>query len=260
MLPELETAGRVVRASTSAGIFTHRYRRTMPGSDGLHVYVLLTDGADIERFLRTLHERCWLHGLGWLMVGAAGQLLDRSIVDRMVGAPERLVFEGAPILEPPLAQDQASRAPVVIDGRPLDTLAACPPLTIVEQAKLRELQGDGSASPRTRCRQGARTRSSPSRPKRIVSAPADAGAATPRRSSANATASCCPMWCCRSMTANWPAAPSATCWPTLSASSARRSPIRSRASNTDGARPRSCGGRTARCGSTSSPTAARPMS
>ena len=48
-------------------------------------------------------------GFGWYMVGAGGQLLERSIVDRMVGAPERLVFEGAPVLDPPLAQDQESR-------------------------------------------------------------------------------------------------------------------------------------------------------
>jgi len=56
------------------------------------------NGADIERFLRELHARCWLAGLGWMMVGAAGQFLERSIVDRMVGSPERLVFEGSPIL------------------------------------------------------------------------------------------------------------------------------------------------------------------
>jgi hypothetical protein len=30
--------------------------------------------------------------------------VGRSIVDRVVGTPERLVFEGAPILDPPLAQ------------------------------------------------------------------------------------------------------------------------------------------------------------
>ena len=40
------------------------------------------------------------------MVGAAGQLLERSIVDRMVGGPERLVFEGGPMLVPPLQQDR----------------------------------------------------------------------------------------------------------------------------------------------------------
>jgi hypothetical protein len=78
--------------------------------------------------------------MGWMMVGAGGQSLDRSIVDRMVTGAERLVFEGAPILEAPLAQDHASRRPIVTEGTVLDTVAACPPLTIVEQAKLRELR------------------------------------------------------------------------------------------------------------------------
>ena len=40
------------------------------------------------------------------MLGKAGQLLERSIVDRVVWAPERLVFEGPPILMPPVVTTQ----------------------------------------------------------------------------------------------------------------------------------------------------------
>ena len=140
VLPELTTVGASERRSTSAGIYRTDTDEPSLGSNGLHVYLLVEDGADIERFLRVLHARCWLHGFGWLMVGAGGQLLERSIVDRMVYAPERLVFEGAPVLEPPLAQDQASRAPDRHRGHGAGHYAACPPLTIVEQAKLRELR------------------------------------------------------------------------------------------------------------------------
>ena len=60
-------------------------------------------GGDIGRFLRALHDRCWLCGYGWMMVGTAGQFLERSIIDCSVGAPKRLVFEGAPVLEPLVA-------------------------------------------------------------------------------------------------------------------------------------------------------------
>jgi hypothetical protein len=115
-LPALKDAPRVVRRSTSAGLLRSDTNKTLPGSDGLHVYVLVKDGTDIDRFLRTLHERCWLAGFGWMMVGAGGQLLERSIVDRMVGAPERLIFEGPPILVPPITQDRAKRCPAVIAG------------------------------------------------------------------------------------------------------------------------------------------------
>jgi hypothetical protein len=104
----------------------------------VHLYVAVTDGTDIERFLGDLHARCWLAGLGWYMVGAAGQLLERSIVDRVVGTPERLVFEGPPVLDPPLVQDQASRRPMATAGGLLDTMAVSPPLSVVEQARFRE--------------------------------------------------------------------------------------------------------------------------
>ena len=106
----------------------------------MHIYISAEDGADAERFLRTLHDRCWLAGFGWKMVGAAGQLLDRSIVDRMVYAADRLVFEGAPVLEEPWRKTWRLRKPMVHDGPLLDTLAACPPLTLVERAELTRLQ------------------------------------------------------------------------------------------------------------------------
>ena len=140
VLPELGDAARLYRRSTSAGLSRTDTGEQMPGSNGVHLYVAVADGDDIERFLTVLHARCWLAGLGWLMVGKAGQLLERSIVDRMVGAPERLVFEGAPVVIEPLAQDAESRRPAVKDGDLLDTIAACPPLSILELAKLKELR------------------------------------------------------------------------------------------------------------------------
>jgi hypothetical protein len=139
-VPASRRVAHVTRRSTSAGLFRSDTGEKLPGSEGLHVYLAVQNGTDIARFLKALHERCWLAGLGWLMVGAGGQLLERSIVDRMVGAPERLVFEGGPILDPPLAQDRESRLPIAIDGDALDTLAACPPLTIAQTAQLRALK------------------------------------------------------------------------------------------------------------------------
>jgi hypothetical protein len=117
VLPALRSIAHVIRRSTSAGLFRTDTGEKLPGSDGLHAYLTVRDGADVERFLRALHERCWLAELGWMMVGRGGQLLERSIVDRMVGAPERLVFEGGPILEPPLGQDRESRRPVQMARR-----------------------------------------------------------------------------------------------------------------------------------------------
>jgi hypothetical protein len=140
VLPALTNVARVTRYSTSAGLYCADTGTELPGSGGVHVFVPVRDGTDIERFLKVLHDRSWLAGLGWFMVGAGGQLLDRSIVDRMVGAPERLVFEGAPVLHPPLKQDTEKRRPIAVEGDTLDTLAACPPLTVAEKARLTELK------------------------------------------------------------------------------------------------------------------------
>ena len=50
------------------------------------------------------------------------------------------MFESGPVLAPPLVQDKAKRRPVAVDGAVLDTLAACPPLSIVEQSRVKELK------------------------------------------------------------------------------------------------------------------------
>jgi hypothetical protein len=140
VLPQLATAARIARRSTSSGISRTDTGEALRGSHGQHIYVSVADGADIERFLRTLHDRCWLGGYGWHVVGAGGQLLDRSLVDRTVYAAERLVFEGAPVLVEPLVQDLVARAPKVDEGAALDTRETCPPLRIVEAAELKTLR------------------------------------------------------------------------------------------------------------------------
>src|SRR5208282_287911 len=68
----------------------------------------------------------------------AGQLLERSIVDRMVCAPERLVFEAAPTLEAPLTQ--GARPATVYEGPLIDTRRACPDLSPHEIIELQQLK------------------------------------------------------------------------------------------------------------------------
>jgi hypothetical protein len=139
ILSDYTELARVIRASTSAGIYNQETGERFPGSGGLHVYVFAKDGADITRFLDALHKRAWLAGYGWILVGGRGQLLVRSIVDASVGLPERLVFEGPPLVVAPLAQDQAARHPAAHEGDLLDTRAACPPLTQEEERRFEEL-------------------------------------------------------------------------------------------------------------------------
>ena len=136
VMPELDICGRVVRRSTSTGIYRDDTDEHFPGSEGLHIYLLVADGSDTERFLKVLHARMWLSGYGWMVVGKAGQLLERSLIDRMVDGAERLVFEGRPRMVAPLAQDQSLRIPEVHEGPPLDTRADCPDLSDPEKSEL----------------------------------------------------------------------------------------------------------------------------
>ena len=140
VLPGLRGAARVIRRSTSAGLRHHNTGEEFADSGGMHIYVIVKNGDDVERFLKDFHERAWLHGMGWYIVGRAGQLLDRSVIDRTVGRPERLIFEGPPVVELPLEQDQESRRPIAIEGEIVDTLAICPPLSIAEKSKVDELK------------------------------------------------------------------------------------------------------------------------
>jgi hypothetical protein len=140
IVPELARTARVERASTSAGLYNSRTGEKYPGSGGRHVYLLIKDGADAERFLKILHEHCWLHSLAWIIIGRAGQSLERSIVDRVCGTPERLAFEGQAVLVFPLAQDAEARRAVAFAGDALDTKDACKALTFSELTKLHDLR------------------------------------------------------------------------------------------------------------------------
>ena len=84
------------------------------------------------------HERCWLAGYGWYLISASGQMLERSIVDVTVSQPERLFYEGQPMLGRGLTQDTEARRARVVEGRMLDTAAIM--LTETQKVQLAELQ------------------------------------------------------------------------------------------------------------------------
>src|SRR5262245_8292066 len=136
VLPGLDTVAMVERSSTSSGLRNTKTGESFPHSGGKHLVIPVLDAADIPRFLSDLHDRCWLNDLGWGMVSAAGSFLARSIVDKCCGSPERLIFEGAPVIVAPLVQD--ARQAIVHDGFTLDT-RSCAPLTVGERGELQKL-------------------------------------------------------------------------------------------------------------------------
>lgn len=140
VVPGIARVARLHRASTSAGLYRSDTGEQFPVSNGnCHDYIEVRDSSDIPRFTQALHQRLWLAGFGWFIVGKAGQLLERSIIDVTVAKPEHIVFEAPPRLMPPLQQAAEMRLPIVFEGGRLDTAAACPSLTLMEQMQLRQL-------------------------------------------------------------------------------------------------------------------------
>lgn len=132
LVPAAAAAGVVSWASGSSQIWEgdtcHR------GVGGLHLYVMVQDPSDTQRFGQVLSKRLWLAGQGRIEIGASGALLPRTIFDDAVHQPARLIFSGGAVCTPPLEQRRG--APVILsDGGFLDTRAACPDLTDDERAR-----------------------------------------------------------------------------------------------------------------------------
>ena len=57
--------------------FSQRHRRADPVRTACTITCSFKMAATLSDFLNDLHDRCWLHGFGWHLIGKAGQLLDR---------------------------------------------------------------------------------------------------------------------------------------------------------------------------------------
>lgn len=134
-LPDLAGATRVRRTSTLSGLSKNGV--LFPDSGGEHVYIKVADAADIPRAIQVLKQRLMLAGLGWIKVSKSGRRLDRTVVDGSVGRAERLIFEGAPKLTPPLVQNRPRCE--IHEGVAVDTVAAVPDLDVDEERELRRI-------------------------------------------------------------------------------------------------------------------------
>ena len=125
LFPVLGDAARVERSSTSSGLYDAKTGKSFERSGGSHIYPIVQDARDIPRAIDVIFDILWANGFGWSLVSKGGAVLTRGLIDASVGSPERPIFEGAPAVEPPLAQDKSRRA-TAIDGLILDTRAAFP--------------------------------------------------------------------------------------------------------------------------------------
>ena len=105
-VPELRDTAYLVRPSSSAGITEPD--GTKRKATGYHIFFRLEYAPDLPHILRIMHERCWLAGLGYLMLSKSGSILERSPIDLAVAGAERLIFEAPPKIIPPLKRVRPS--------------------------------------------------------------------------------------------------------------------------------------------------------
>ena len=102
IVPELDETAYLIRPSSSAGII--KPDGTARRATGNHVFIRLEYAPHLPQLLQTMHDRCWLAGLGYIRLSKAGHMLERSPIDLAVAGPERLIFEAPPIVQPPLSR------------------------------------------------------------------------------------------------------------------------------------------------------------
>ena len=141
VFPALDGVGYIERPSTSSGIYHGLNKTEYPSSGGLHLYFRVREGTDIPRALKAMFQRLWLAGLGWPLISKAGSFLERSIIDASVGMPERPIFEGAPVVVLPLAQDVERRRALGHEGSIVDSTVAFPDLTAADQMEFQRIVG-----------------------------------------------------------------------------------------------------------------------
>lgn len=121
-IPELQGVGALIRPSSSSFIYDD-VGNELAGAKGWHIFIPVLNLKDVERIAPILWGRMWLAGHGHYLIskGLIPQTLERGIYDKAVlGAPERLAFEAAPMLKNGLMQ-RAKEHTRIIEGSSLDT-------------------------------------------------------------------------------------------------------------------------------------------
>ena len=130
--PALASAPMI--AVPSASSFIYDGERQLLGPGGVHLYVFVQNGADIPRAGKALYEHTWRNGGGRFIVGKAGQLLDRSLLDGSVWQPEREDFAAGAVCVPPLVQRRPAPQLWNADAPLFDSRLIADPTTAEQEA------------------------------------------------------------------------------------------------------------------------------
>lgn len=131
-MPVISETDRTWWPSSSSNILNGS--EEMRGVSGQRLWLMVKEAKDIPRAGKVLAQRLWLAGHGYFEVGAAGQLLKRTVIDTSVWQTNRLDFAAGANCIAPLTQHRGD--PAVYAGVVLDTKKALPDLTDSELAQL----------------------------------------------------------------------------------------------------------------------------
>lgn len=137
IIPQLDEIAHAYTTSSSSYLYVNG--ELIQGDKGKRLYIVIKDASDTKRAGNALFDRLWLAGHGKYETGAAGQFLNRGIVDAAMFQDScRLDFISGSNCKTPVTQQ---RPPAEYnEGRPLDTRVELPTLNDEEKEELDALQ------------------------------------------------------------------------------------------------------------------------
>jgi len=117
--PAITIAASVSSPSTSACIFDHEGKELRGEGAGSHTYLFVENATDIPRFLAVIGKRLVMNGYGRIEISRSGTLLYRTLIDLVVGSPERVDYVAGALCKDGL--EQRLPAPTIRNGTLLDT-------------------------------------------------------------------------------------------------------------------------------------------
>jgi hypothetical protein len=137
ILPVLENAPRLYKASTSSNIYNGD--TIIRGEVGYRFLVGVSDATKTPMLGKLLTEHLWLHDMGEIKISSAGTMLERTLIDGCVWQPSRVDFAAGAVCVAPLNQAPSEVKASNVDNAPLDIDAAIEYLTLSSQ-QLKEIQ------------------------------------------------------------------------------------------------------------------------
>ena len=119
LVPELQGREHLVVPSSSAGIVPPS--GVASEAKGLHIYVKLAKASTCKELVQKVYDRLWAAGCGFVKIAKDGKQLLRTLIDKAVASPERLIFEAKPIVLEPLVRNPPCKR--LQPGEPLRDVA-----------------------------------------------------------------------------------------------------------------------------------------